>query len=335
MNHWQPEFGGTGPRGRLDFSGNLSGLRGGQTPNFYNQYASFLLGLTSQVQKAIQWEEMKTREWRYGFYFGDRWQVHRDVTLDLGVRYEYFPLVTRGGDRGVERLDVDTMEVLLGGVGDIPRNVGLKTRKTDFAPRVGIAWRLNEATVARAGYGLTYNPLPFARPLRGAYPLTIHNTYVSLNSWQPYGTLEQGIPEFTGPGPDEGRVPLPRTATMRTPDPDNVHRGYIQSWNVTFERRLPLDMSVNAGLRRHGHHTRLRQHRAERVPSGRRRAGAGLRPGVRADSRDDALWRLEQEPVSLAAAAAQSAVQERLAAARGVHARKGAEHDRYRRHRDL
>jgi len=248
MNHWQPEFGGVGPRGRLDFSGNLSGLRGSsQSPNFYNQYASFLLGLTSQAQKNIQWETMTTREWRFGFYFGDRWQPHRKVTLDLGVRYEYFPLVTRANGRGVERLDFDTMEVLLGGVGDIPRNVGLKTSKNDFAPRMGVAWRLNEITVARAGYGLTYNPLPFARPLRGAYPLTIHNTYVSLNSWQPYGTLDQGIPEFTGPGPGEGRTLLPRTATMRTPDPDNVHRGYIQSWNVTVERRLPFDMSVNAG----------------------------------------------------------------------------------------
>jgi hypothetical protein len=245
MNHWQPEFGGTGPRGRLDFSGNLSGLRGGQTPNFYNQYASFLLGLASQAQKAIQWEDMKTREWRYGFYLGDRWEARRNLTLDLGVRYEYFPLVTRADGRGVERLDLDTMEVLLGGVADIPRDVGLKTSTMDFAPRLGVAWRINENTVARTGYGLTYNPLPFARPLRGAYPLTIHNTYVSLNSWQPFGTLAQGIPEFTGPGPSEGRTPLPRTATMRTPDPDNVHRGYIQSWNVAFERRLPLDMSVN------------------------------------------------------------------------------------------
>jgi hypothetical protein len=33
---------------------------------------------------------------------------------------------------------------------------------------------------------------------------------------------------------------------MRTPDPDNVKRGYIQSWNLAFERRLPFDMSVNA-----------------------------------------------------------------------------------------
>jgi len=245
LNHWQPEI-GVGPRGRLDFSGNLAGLRGGQTPNFYNQYAAFLLGLTSQAQKSIQWETMRTREWRYGFYFGDRWTARRNVTLDLGVRYEYFPLVTRAHGRGVEVLDIDTMEVLLGGVGGIPRNVGLETRKTDFAPRMGIAWRVNGSTVARAGYGLTYNPLPFARPLRGFYPLTIANSYVSLNSWQPYGTLEQGIPEFTGPEPGQGRVPLPSATTMRTPDPDNVRRGYIQSWNVSFERRIPLDMSVNA-----------------------------------------------------------------------------------------
>ena len=246
MNHWQPEFGGTGPRGRFEFSGNLTGLRSGpQGPNFYNQYATFLLGMTSEARKAIQWEEMKTRESRYGFYFGDRWQPHSKVTLDMGVRYEYFPLVTRADGRGVERLDLDTMEVLLGGVGGVPRTVGLKTRKTDFAPRLGVAWRVNEETVLRTGYGLTYNPLPFARPLRGAYPLTIHNTYVSLNSWQPFGSLASGIPQFTGPGSDVGSVPLPRTATMRTPDPDNVHRGYIQSWNASVERRLPLDMSVN------------------------------------------------------------------------------------------
>jgi carboxypeptidase family protein len=245
LNHWQPEI-GAGPRGRLEFHQNLTGNRttGSQTPNFYNQYATFMLGLTSQVQKSYQWETMTTREWRYGFYFGDRWQ-HKNVTLDLGVRYEYFPLVTRANGRGVEVLDVNTMEVLLGGVGGIPRNVGLKTSKTDFAPRLGAAWRINARSVARAGYGLTYNPLPFARPLRGFYPLTIANTYVSLNSWQPYGTLDSGIPEFTGPAPGQGRVPLPAATTMRTPDPDNVRRGYIQSWNVAFERRLPFDMSVN------------------------------------------------------------------------------------------
>ena len=68
-------------------------------------------------------------------------------------------------------------------------------------------------------------------------------------------TLQQGIPEFTGPGPDQGRTALPITATMRTPDPENVHRGYIQSWNAAFERRrsrkarqrqlIPVDQALH------------------------------------------------------------------------------------------
>ena len=47
------------------------------------------MGTTSQVLKAIQWEEMTTREWRCGFYSGIAGRPIRDVTLDLGVRYEY------------------------------------------------------------------------------------------------------------------------------------------------------------------------------------------------------------------------------------------------------
>ncbi len=280
------------------------------------------------MQKAIQWEEMSTREMRYGFYFGDRWQAHPNVTLDLGVRYEYFPLVTRADDRGVERLDTATMEVLLGGVGDIPREVGLKTRKTDFAPRVGVAWRLNPLTVVRSGYGLTYNPLPFARPLRGAYPLTIHNTYVSLNSWQPYGTLEQGIPEFTGPGPDVARTLLPITATMRTPDPDNVHRGYIQSWNAAFERRLPFDMSVNVayvGTKTTRGFANIELNVSP--PGGGEQGRLFFRPFGRTAS-TTALRRLEQGQVPLDAGPAHATVQERPAAARRLHARRNVQPDR-------
>ncbi|MPY87011.1 MAG: hypothetical protein GEU99_03725 [Luteitalea sp.] len=243
LNHWQPEVGQAG-RGYLEFSGNLSALRDGpQAPNVYNTFASFLTGMTSNAQKSLQWETMTTREWRFGLYLNDRWQVSDRLTLSMGVRWEYFPLVQRA-DRGVERLDLRTMEVLLGGVGDTPWDVDLETRATDFAPRFGAAYRMNEDTVVRAGYGLTYNPLPFARPLRGFYPLTVANTFVSLNSWQPLGTLADGIPEFSGPDRLEGRVPLPPTTTMRTPDPDNIHRGYIQSWNVAIERRLPLSISL-------------------------------------------------------------------------------------------
>ena len=43
-----------------------------------------------------------------------------------------------------------------------------------FAPRVGIAYRLGDKTVIRAGYGINYDPIPFSRPLRGWYPLVIN-----------------------------------------------------------------------------------------------------------------------------------------------------------------
>ncbi len=45
--------------------------------------------------------------------------------------------------------------------------------KTLFAPRLGAVYRINENTVFRTGWGITYNPLPFSRPLRGFFPLTL------------------------------------------------------------------------------------------------------------------------------------------------------------------
>ncbi len=62
---------------------------------------------------------------------------------------------------------------MLGGVGNIPQDVGINVSKSLFAPRLGAAYRINEKTVFRTGYGITYNPLPWSRPLRGFYPLTI------------------------------------------------------------------------------------------------------------------------------------------------------------------
>jgi len=111
-----------------------------------------------------------------------------------------------------------------------------------FAPRVGIAYRMGDKTVIRTGYGINYDPLPFSRPLRGFYPLTVNFNFQSTNSYVPVGTLEQGIPPVTGPDLSTGRVTLPGVADMRSPYPGEIHRGYIQSWNFTVEHRLPFSM---------------------------------------------------------------------------------------------
>ena len=117
----------------------------------------------------------------------------------------------------------------------------------NFAPRVGGVFRLNEKTVFRSGYGVTYNAQAWARAVRGDndYPVTIASTFVNPDQFAWYGTLQQGIPFMTGPDLSSGRVPLDRAAAEYTPEIDNIDRGYIHTWNVAFERRLPFDTSVD------------------------------------------------------------------------------------------
>jgi TonB dependent receptor len=244
LSHWQPEL--DNPRGRFEFATNATALNatGAQTGNFYNQYASFLLGLVGTAAKSVQYEEMTTREWQHGLYFRDRWSATPKLTVDLGVRWEYYPIMHRA-DRGLERVDLATLDVLLGGRGGNPNNVGLKAAKDNFAPRVGVVYRLNDLMVFRSGFGVTYNPMPWGRPLRGFYPATIAASFFQNLPFGFYGTLDQGIPLITGPDLNSGRFPLPAEVDMRTPEPGNVDRGSIKSWNVAFERRLPFDVAVD------------------------------------------------------------------------------------------
>jgi hypothetical protein len=146
-------------------------------------------------------------------------------------------------DRGIERYDPATNQVLIGGRGGNPDDLNIKVKYPLVAPRLGIAWRINETNVLRAGYGMTISPIPFSRPLRGFYPLTIAQDFVGPNSFVPAGTLRTGIPAFGGPDLSTGSATLPATADMRSPYADVIHRGYVQSWNLSYERKLPFDIA--------------------------------------------------------------------------------------------
>jgi hypothetical protein len=243
LNHWQPELSAGGPRGYFDFTGGVTSQSetGSAAPNNLNAYAAFLLGMPTQMQKGEQYILMTGREWQFGFYGQDRYQVTRNLTISLGLRYEHYPLMTRAAGKGLERLDPATNLVYLGGRGNVPVDNGMSVSQKLFAPRIGIAYRATEKTVIRTGYGLSYDPLPFSRPLRGFYPLTINSVFNSPNSFTPVSTLEKGIPAVVGPDLSTGIVPLGNN-DMRSPYGGEIHRGYIQSWNFTVERKLPLDL---------------------------------------------------------------------------------------------
>ena len=247
LDHWQPES--NNPRGNFNFATNATRLNvaGTQASNIYNNYAAFLLGLTSSVAKSVQNEMMTGREWQHALYIRDRWNVNSKLTLDLGLRWEYYPIMKRADGRGLERLDLNTLEVILGGRGGNDKNVGLEAGLDNFAPRAGAIYRLNDRTVLRTGYGITYNAMGWARPIRGdqEYPVTIFSSFTQPVQFGWYNSLEQGIPLIVGPDQSSGRVALPNAAGMVTPEVGNVDRGMVQTWNVAFERRLPWDTSVD------------------------------------------------------------------------------------------
>src|SRR5205085_1668575 len=96
--------------------------------------------------------------------------------------------------------------------------------------------------VLRAGYGRTFNPLPWSRPLRGSFPYDIFfNQSADQFSTFP---LASGIPPVPVPDVNSGHVPLPPNTFMRSPNPNQVNRATIQQMNVAVERRLPGDISL-------------------------------------------------------------------------------------------
>ena len=220
-------------------------LNGGPAPNQYNGYAAFLFGLSDDAEKSLQNILSTGREWQFGWYVRDRWQVSRKLTVNIGLRYEYYPLMTRAG-YGIEQLNPYTNQVAMGGRGNTPENAGISVSKKLFAPRVGLAYRLDDNTVIRAGYGLNFDPIPFSRPLRGWYPLVINAANTRQNGFGGPPRSSKGVPNPVGPDLSSGVVSLPKDVSERSPW-GYIHRGYVQSWNFTLERKLPQNIVTSVG----------------------------------------------------------------------------------------
>ena len=78
-------------------------------------------------------------------------------------------MATSDNGRGVRYLDPTSMNVLIGGASGVPIDDGVDVGSGQFLPRVGIAYRLTEKTVIRAGYGMSADPNNF-RFVRNWYP---------------------------------------------------------------------------------------------------------------------------------------------------------------------
>jgi len=243
LNHFQTQI-AYGARGGFDFTGGLTSLKGGSAPNLYNAWADFLLGLPQSMGKDVQYINPSTvRESSYGFYARDQWQVSHKLTINYGIRYEIYPFATRDHFGG-SRYDPANNLAYLGGLNGVPENTGVDVGVGQLAPRLGIAYRLGEKTVVRAGYGISIDPYSYVE-MRDAYPAVISQQINGPNSYVAAGSLTTGLPPVVGPDISKGSFPLPTDVGTLT-FPKKINRGYIESYNFTVQRDIGGGINAQA-----------------------------------------------------------------------------------------
>ena len=246
------------PRGAWNFGPNTTGLNGAGAPKvgFGNSYASFVLGVPGQVGRDLAIVFPAYREWQVFAYVNDKWQVKPKLTLNLGLRWEFYPPGTPHFPGGFSNYDPTTNNLVVAGVGGNPLDLGMQRNYKDFAPRVGLAYQLTSKDVVRAGYGISYEP--FAdNTYAYDFPVKQNNAFNNVSGFGP-AVLPNGTPATLAagfPAPLVATVPSNGIIPANTPllisqnyDVINLHYvdPYIQSWNLTYERALPGRFTLDA-----------------------------------------------------------------------------------------
>jgi hypothetical protein len=240
LNHTQPELSGGdnfGARGGFRFRSGPTQIPGGPSGSYYNAWGAFLLGLPDQLGRLHETVAPYTTRMRsYSLYVRDQWQVTNRLTVSYGTRYEYFPMPTRA-DRGLERYNPATNMMEIGGIGAVPRDLGISVEKGLFAPRVGLTFRASPTWVVRGGFGITNDPYSLARPMRTNHPILLNLIINAPNPFAWAGRTADGVPAIANPDLGNGIIPIPSVITAFT-IPDKFNRGYIKSWNVAVQKEL-------------------------------------------------------------------------------------------------
>jgi hypothetical protein len=228
--------------GAFTFSGAYTQQIG--TANTGSGVADFLLGLPIDVGKsvAVGWGHRSTR---MGYFFQDDIKLRRNLTINVGLRYEYITPYVEAHDRQTS-YDLATGKQLFAGRDGNSRAL-YSTYKKGFQPRIGLAWTpggLRGKTVLRTAWGVlnylestgTNRRLPMNPPYVYDFFLAYDNRFIGQR-------VTDGFPVFgpalaAGGGPPSGSIRV---------WPDLVKPAIIQQWNVTLEHQFTGNLTVSAG----------------------------------------------------------------------------------------
>jgi hypothetical protein len=100
----------------------------------------------------------------------------------------------------------------IGGLGSVPKDLGVSMSKILFAPRLGITYRLGETAVLRGGFGITNDPYSLARSMRTNHPILLNLVEEAAHSFTWVRPIEQGIPPIPDPVSRTGSSPCRATS---------------------------------------------------------------------------------------------------------------------------
>lgn len=230
--------------------------------------ADFVLGVPASGGRYIPpgWYYQRIRnQWAY---LNDDWKATSNLTVTLGVRYEInwptteknaqfatFDPMARDGRGAIVvpsaksvsppyvQSSVPLSWPVYSQVSAFAADVGINSkylRRVDynqFAPRVGLAYRVDPRTVIRAGYGIFYLPLDGNRESEfESPPFLVRESGILNDPLLPSKTTQTLFPKESKFDP---------RATIYGHDPNAGDFGYSQEWNFSIQRELPGQFSVD------------------------------------------------------------------------------------------
>ncbi len=219
--------------------------------------ASYMIGEVSNFQRYVSNSlDAGERQNRQFFYGQDTWRITPKLTLNYGLRWELYYPQTVTGDRKGGWINIGTGEVMIAGVNGTPDNGFVQNSFTNFAPRVGIAYQLTSKTVARIGYGRTFDVGTFGSifghsvtqnlPVLGIQQLTPPNDFDSVFNLS-YGPpfLDVNTVLDSQPKGPNGNPLLP--AGVRSfVYPSKMRLATLDAWNFSIQHQLSSTLSLEA-----------------------------------------------------------------------------------------
>ncbi len=138
--------GNNGALGLFRYNGSYTGL----------DYADFLLNLLASKGRGVVTGKWGHRHWRNAIFFQDDWKAKKNLTINLGLRWEYASPIYEVGDRQVN-VNTYTGQLIYPGKTEYGRAL-YKPYWKQFMPRIGMAWTPDlfcNKMVIRAGYAFT------------------------------------------------------------------------------------------------------------------------------------------------------------------------------------